>query len=321
VQLVDRTLGDVTDTLATLARPGPSPGRRTTLDAGLQRAAERATATRPDSALVVLQPSTGGILAIANSPAGGTDLALLGRLAPGSTMKVITTAALLAAGLSPASTAPCPDTVTVNGKTFHNAEGVVNGTLSLTADFARSCNTAFIGLRDRLSDGALTDQATGVFGLVDWDIGLGVPVAYGSVPIPVDPVTKAANMIGQGTVAMSPLAMASVAATVATGQFTQPSLLPGSPRARAARSLPTAIAAALRDMMRQVVTAGTARHALGDLPGGIHAKTGTAQAPGGDNGWLVGYRGDLAFGCLVEGGGHGADSCGPLVREFLRATG
>jgi Penicillin binding protein transpeptidase domain/NTF2-like N-terminal transpeptidase domain len=320
VQLVDRFGGAVTETLATLVPPGAASGLRTTFDADVQAAAERATGTRPESALVVLEPSTGGILAIANSPAGGIDRALLARLAPGSTMKVITTAALLATGLSPTATAPCSDSVTVNGKTFHNAEGVVNGNLSLTADFARSCNTAFIGLRDRLADGALTGQATAVFGLTAWDIGLGEPVTYGDVPPPGDSVTKAADMIGQGTVAMSPLAMASVAATVATGRFTQPALVTAAARTRADRPLPAGTASALRAMMRQVVTAGTARRALGDLPGSVHAKTGTAEAPGGDNGWLIGYRGDLAFGCLVEGGGHGADSCGPLVRDFLRSV-
>jgi hypothetical protein len=319
VQLVDRASGQVDETLATLVAPRAGTGLRTTFDVDIQAAAERATASRPASALVVLEPSSGAILAVANSPASGIDRALLARLAPGSTMKVITTAALLAAGLSPTATTPCPNTVTVNGKTFHNAEGIVSGNLSLSTAFARSCNTAFIGLRDRLADGALTEQATAVFGLTAWDIGLGESVAYGSVPPPADVVTKAADMIGQGTVGMSPLALASVAATVATGQFTQPALLTDIHTTRAARPLPGGAAAALRAMMRLVVTAGTARHALGDLPGGVHAKTGTAEAPGGDNGWLIGYRGDLAFGCLVEGGGHGADSCGPLVRDFLSA--
>lgn len=321
VLLVDRASGTATATLAVLARPAAGPGIASTFDADMQAAAERATATHPDSGLVVLQPSTGAILAVANAPATGVDRALLARLAPGSTMKVITTTALLAAGVSPDTVVPCPDTVTVDGKVFHNAEGVVTGTLPLHTDFARSCNTAFIGLRDRLPDGALTEQAASVFGLTAWDIGLGDPVAYGSVPPPGDPVTKAADMIGQGTVGMSPLAMASIAATVATGGFVQPALRSDAPRVRAARRLPAGAGAALRAMMREVVTSGTARRTLGDLPGGIRAKTGTAEAPGGDNGWLMGYRGDLAFGCVVEGGGHGADSCGPLVRQFLQSVG
>jgi cell division protein FtsI/penicillin-binding protein 2 len=43
---------------------------------------------------------------------------------------------------------------------------------------------------------------------------------------------------------------------------------------------------------------------------------------GGDgssaHGWFIGYRGDLAFAVLVEGGGTGADSAGPIANAFLR---
>jgi hypothetical protein len=35
-------------------------------------------------------------------------------------------------------------------------------------------------------------------------------------------------------------------------------------------------------------------------------------------GWLIGCRGDLAFAALVEGGGLGAGSAGPIARAFLR---
>jgi hypothetical protein len=36
------------------------------------------------------------------------------------------------------------------------------------------------------------------------------------------------------------------------------------------------------------------------------------------HGWFIGYRGDLAFAVLVEGGGTGADSAGPIANAFLR---
>jgi hypothetical protein len=36
------------------------------------------------------------------------------------------------------------------------------------------------------------------------------------------------------------------------------------------------------------------------------------------HGWFIGYRGDLAFAVLVEGGGLGADSAGPIANAFLR---
>ena len=48
--------------------------------------------------MIVIQPSTGKILAIANN-AGFNDFALTAEVAPGSTMKVITSAALLNAGV------------------------------------------------------------------------------------------------------------------------------------------------------------------------------------------------------------------------------
>jgi cell division protein FtsI/penicillin-binding protein 2 len=290
---------------------------KTTLDVKAQAAAEHAVAGHANAGLVVIQPSTGNILAVANNPPGGYDRALLAKLAPGSTMKVITSAALLARGTSPSEQVSCPDTLTVDGKTFHNSEGEVTGTMSLTSAFARSCNTAFLGLRGRLPDGALNQEATSAFGLTAWDIGLGETVAYGQVPTPDGPTTAAADLIGQGTVQMSPLAMASVAATVATGSFHQPVLVPNAPRVHAA-GLPAGVAGNLRTMMRAVVTSGTARTSLAGL-GDVAAKTGTAQVAGSaDNAWLTAFRGDIAAGCLVEGGGYGASSCGPIVHQLLQ---
>jgi len=52
----------------------------------------------------------------------------------------------------------------------------------------------------------------------------------------------------------------------------------------------------------------------------VYGKTGTAQYGTGthSHGWFIGYRGDVAFAVLVEGGGLGADSAGPVANAFLR---
>jgi cell division protein FtsI/penicillin-binding protein 2 len=54
----------------------------------------------------------------------------------------------------------------------------------------------------------------------------------------------------------------------------------------------------------------------------VYGKTGTAQYGNGPNppshGWFIGYRGDVAFAVLVEGGGLGVDSAGPIANAFLR---
>ena len=75
-----------------------------------------------------MQPSTGDILAVANRPTDATyDRAIDGRYPPGSTFKVVTTAALLRAGLKTSDTVNCPKTITVGGKLFKNFEGGAAG--------------------------------------------------------------------------------------------------------------------------------------------------------------------------------------------------
>ena len=86
------------------------------------------------------------------------------------------------------------------------------------------------------------------------------------------------------------------------------------------------MADSLRSLMRSVVTDGTAKQALGHLPGPpVQGKTGTAEFGSGDppatHAWFIGYRGDLAFAVLVEGGGVGGAVAAPVAAAFLRALG
>jgi cell division protein FtsI/penicillin-binding protein 2 len=80
------------------------------------------------------------------------------------------------------------------------------------------------------------------------------------------------------------------------------------------------VAAILRTLMRQVVTQGTAADA--GLPGQVAGKTGTAEFGTGDplptHAWFIGFRGDLAFAVIVEGGGVGGRVAAPAAARFLR---
>jgi len=143
------------------------------------------------------------------------------------------------------------------------------------------------------------------------------------VPLPKDDVEKAASMIGQGTVTASPLQMALVAAAVKNGRAMNPVLVPGKdPAGPAAPALPAATTTALRTMMRANVIGGTARVLNGS--GVVSAKTGTAEVVSNGkvitNGWMVGFRGDVAFAAIVEGGISGSGAAGPLLKAFLGAT-
>ena len=59
------------------------------------------------------------------------------------------------------------------------------------------------------------------------------------------------------------------------------------------------------------------------LPPGVFGKTGTAEFgsanPPQTHAWFIGYRGNLAFAVIVEGGGVGGQVAAPLAAKFLDA--
>jgi len=302
----------------------PGTPVKTTLDAATQRAAERAlAASKLPASLVVVQASTGQILAAANGPTPSNyNRAFLGRYAPGSTMKIITSAALMGTGMTASSPATCTNTITVLGKTFKNYDALAPyGAGILQRAFNQSCNTAFIANHGKLPQDGMT-KAAAMFGFgQEWKTSLSM--YGGTVPAPKDDVAEAASMIGQGTVTASPLQMALVAATVKHGTAMKPVLVPGKdPAGPAANPLPPATASALRTLMRTTVTGGTANVLAAS--GAVSAKTGTAEVVVNGkvttNGWMVGFRGDVAFAVVVEGGESGSKAAGPLLKSFLALT-
>jgi cell division protein FtsI/penicillin-binding protein 2 len=309
--------------------PAAGTPLRTTLDADLQRAAEAALAgVGPASALVAIRPSTGDILAAANGEGSdGYSTATVGQYAPGSTMKVATSLALLRAGVAPTDPVPCTESIVVTGKAFTNyddypASGL--GDIPLRTAVANSCNTALISQRDELPEGALAEAAAALGLGVDHDLGF--PAYFGQVPVPASETEEAASLIGQGKVLSSPLAMAAVAASVAEGRTVVPRLLPdiASPEADPTQPLTAEEAEALRDMMRAVVTQGTAGF-LRDVPGDpVLAKTGTAEFGTGNppdtHAWMIASQGDLAVAVFVEEGESGSQTAGPILEEFLRTV-
>lgn len=294
---------------------------KTTLDTNMQKAAEAALATsKLPASLVAVQASTGQILAAANGPqVASYNRAFQGRYAPGSTFKIVTSAALLGSGETAATPLPCTDTINVFGKTFKNYDALAaygNGTMQTA--FNKSCNTAFISQHARLPKDGMT-KAAAMFG-IGRDLNLSLSAYGGQVPAPKDDVEEAASMIGQGTVTASPLAIALVAATVDHGTAMKPVLVPGKDTAGAAASpLPAATVAALRTFMRTTVTGGTASVLAGN--GAVAAKTGTAEVvvkgKVTTNAWMAGYRGDVAFAVIVEGGESGSHTAGPILKTFL----
>ncbi|GAA1349349.1 penicillin-binding transpeptidase domain-containing protein [Streptomyces beijiangensis] len=303
----------------------------TTLDADVQAAAERAVKQFPEASVAAVKPSTGEIRAVANHRTDGYNAAMLGKQAPGSTMKIVTAAMLIDNGLAGENKSIlCPKNVVWQSQTFHNLDNfhIPDGTLATS--FARSCNTAFIKplgqFRDKNipAETALSTTAKKYFGIGDtWHAG--VPTSDGSVPAAQGP-DQAAAMIGQGQVTMNPLNMASITATAKSGTFRQPVIVPRSlinePIA-STRSMPQNIARQLGDMLHTTATAGygTATGAMSGVGGYKGAKTGSAEvdAQGKSNSWFTGFSDDLAAAAVVQSGGHGGTAAGPVVAAVLRA--
>ncbi|HEX4253504.1 MAG TPA: penicillin-binding transpeptidase domain-containing protein, partial [Streptosporangiaceae bacterium] len=306
-------------TLATLAGHAGTPVK-TTIDPAVQAAAESAlSGEKKSAALVAVDATTGDLLAVANTNAGGYDQAILGGFPPGSTFKVLTSSALIEKGLTPSSAASCPTTATVDGEVFHNSEG--EGQVSnLLHAFAQSCNTAFIGLATSKLQASDFPAVAAAYRLGK-PIQMGTPAYPGSVPLPSDKADLAATSIGQGQVLLSPLNLALVAAAVDTGTVRAPRLVSGAPDDSAATSaLPGSVVTDLHQMMAQVVATGTA--AGQGLPGGTYAKTGTAEYgtsnPLKIDAWLMGFKGNVAFAVLVvNSSGNGGPTDGPIAAKFL----
>lgn len=307
----------------------PGQSLKLTMDPRLQSLAERLLANvGPASAVVAIRPSTGDILAAANGPGNdGLNLATYGQFAPGSTFKSVSSLALLRSGVKPDSVVDCPPSVVVDGKRFENYDDYPPsqlGRIPFRTALANSCNTAFIGQADRLSDGDLADAAASLGLGVDHDLGF--PAYFGQVKPPASETEAAADMIGQGTILASPMAMATVVASIEAGHTVVPTLIPAVDGGKApGPELTTGEDGALKTMLRQVVTGGSGIGLL-DVPGApLIAKTGTAEYDD-DNGqrklhaWMIAARPDLAVAVFAETGESGSGTAGPILEAFLRGA-
>lgn len=326
-------------------------------------------------AVVALEPSTGKILALVSAPSYNPNLlsshdpqeqerawqqlrddpesplinrAISETYPPGSTFKVITTAAALKAGfttaeqLTSAPRMPLPDS-TVAVENYAGSSCGHEPTVTLAEAFALSCNTAFVQLGLLTGADALRGTAR--------SFGLDVPPD----PIPlqvaestVGPITDAASLgissIGQKDVALTPLENALVAATIANAGVTMrpylvdalkgPDLTSISTTApqQQRRAVSPQVAAKLTELM---VGAEQVAQQKGAIPGvQIASKTGTAEH-GTDprhtppHAWYIAFAPaqtpKVAVAVLIEDGGDRLSATGgtlaaPIGRAVIEAA-
>jgi peptidoglycan glycosyltransferase len=309
---------------------GPKQGDdlHTNLDPNAQREALAALGGQPGS-IVALEPSTGRVRVMANVPSfdpnkvpmqlralnkgqGGSLLnrATQAQYPPGSTMKVVTSAAALDSGLyKPDSFINGRDGVVISGVPLHNYGGENFGAISLTDALTNSVNTVFGQIGEKLGKSTMLKYMRRFGFQAQPPIDLpSTQVAASGVLKPPQPLT-ANDTWDVGRVAIgqephlfvTPLQMAMVAATVGNkGRLMEPHLgdkvIAPDGRVRTdirPREQSTVMseqaASALAGMMTNVVKSGTG---TGGALSGIQVagKTGTADNPNGSNyAWFIAF--------------------------------
>jgi penicillin-binding protein 2 len=358
------------------------------IDLELQRVAEEAFADDAGS-VVALDPRNGEILVMGSFPAYDpnffsgqfersqwldlvndedhplTNRSIQGRYAPGSTFKLVVAAAALEEGVvTPDTEMSCSGSVRMYGNVFHCARASGHGRINLVDAIAQSCNSYFFQLGAKLQIENIARYGR-LFGL---GVPTGVDLPHEVSGLIPDPEWKKSVRsepwyagetisvaVGQGSVLVTSLQMARLAATVGTsGDVHRPKLflrtLPvgavPEPFADAALQEPvrhvnlreSTWRALQEGMSRAVQSNGTAGRARLD---GIQVagKTGTAQvasrqriAASADekrpehlrnHAWFVGFaprvNPEIAIAVLVEHGGGGGAAAAPIAQKIFQA--
>jgi penicillin-binding protein A len=326
-----------------------------TLRADIAKAVDAALPPDVRGSAIVMDPRTGAILAAVNRPtfdpndlaaqwkslrasasAPLLDRAFAGLYPPGSTFKVFTGAAALDSGVVvPADTFIDPGYFTVGAFRVANDKNEITGTQNLVGAFAASSDVDFaqIGLRLGL-DGFY--EYLHRFHVGD-DPQLAIPAARDEVPAKetVSPSELAQMSFGQGGLAVTPLRMALVTATIANGGvMMRPQLVKefrgqGSHRLTLPplvweRVLSRTTADEMRTMMIAVVRRGTGTAArMNGVT--VAGKTGTATHAGAPpDAWFVCFapaeHPRLVVAVIVEDAGYGGAVAAPIARAILTAV-
>ena len=296
----------------------------TTIDLELQDLAEKSLAkqlehfkTKPQAALVTLDPHTGDVLAMV----GGRDYATSqlnratdARRQPGSTFKPFVYAAAVEDGMSPVRLfmdAP-KEFVYDRNKTYRPANyggGYSMGEVTMRTGLVKSLNVVTVDVALQTGLARIANLASA--------FGLPKPERYPALAL--------------GTEEVTPLQLASAyAAFVNEGRRVDPRVITSVDEPPAVHALPRATnqvvspttAYTITNMLSGVIERGTARKARGALPGtAIAGKTGTSR-----DGWFVGYTPNLV--CVVwigfddneQLGLTGAEAALPAWVDFMKGA-
>jgi peptidoglycan glycosyltransferase len=354
-------LGTLFDRLSGTRREGNDV--RTTLDPKAQRAALQGLAGRK-GAVVALDPQTGAVKVMASVPGYNPNdipgrfsrlnqdqnAPLLNRTTqagypPGSTFKVVTAIAAMDSGrYTPSSLVNGRNLKPISGVPLRNFGNEDFGDITLTDALTHSVNTVWAEVGEKLGKNTMAKYMLryGFYKQPPIDLpndqllASGERGPNGKLLRPRSPRIDVGRMaIGQDKLLVTPLQMATVAATIANGgvrmepHITQKIVDPDGrtqdeiePK-QAERVMDVDTARALTGMMKQVVKEGTGTAAA--LQGvELAGKTGTAEInieQKINDPWFIGFTNDFAIAVVLERvqGGQGGVVAAPIAKQVLEA--
>ena len=330
----------------------------TTLSVKLQSAAYYALGDRK-GAVVVLEPSTGKILAMVSrsdfdpnyleenweyltSDEENSSLlnrATQGQYPPGSVFKIVTALEYLRKhGTIDDFHYDCQGEITKQEHTITDYDRTVHGSEDLWDAFAYSCNSAFAEMGVQMGGKALREAGESLL----FNKKLPLTMDYKSSVLSTDSKSGVPLLmqtsIGQGNTLVSPMHMAMMASTIANqGVLMKPYLIDRVENYNGAQVkkympaayrelIPAQEASVLAELMKGVVDYGTAI-SLGGQGYTVAGKTGSAEYGEGEikdsHSWFVGYSNvedpDIAVSVIIEGGGTGTESAVPVAGAIFNS--
>ncbi len=349
-KLADKVASDV----AGVKYPGDSVV--TTLDVGLQEVAFQSLGIYK-GAVIVSEPATGKILAMVSKPdydpnkideiwqeliedKDSTVLlnrATQGLYPPGSTFKIVTALEYIRENPDTYDqyTYQCNGRFTSGQDTINCYHGSVHGAEDFTKSFAKSCNASFANIGMQLDRSHFNDTLNGLL----FNQELPVSFAYNKSKLTISDTTSDADImqaaIGQGKTQITPLHLNMITSAIANqGMLMKPYMVDYVKNKEGSiikqfnpdaykRLLSQEEAAALTDLMKEVVESGTGTK-LSGLTYVAAGKTGSAEYSSvktESHAWFTGFAPaespEVCVTIIIEGAGSGGDYAVPIAKRIF----
>ncbi len=349
--------GNVLEGVVPTVQPGGSVRHvQLTIDARIQQIAEHSLRDTAKGAVVILQADSGKIRALVsrpqmepsnlqayvNAPNAPFVHRALNAYNVGSVFKLCVAAAALDDGYSLTEPYTCTGSITVGGRTFRCHKTAGHGALGLPGAIAHSCNTYFYNLGLQVGYKSLL-QTAARFGFgQDFSLGGGRICRGGTLPTAEElkstPGAVVNLSIGQGSLTLSPLALATMyEAVVCGGEYTLPTVIEGiykgreyAPQSQSVKgvAMERGTADQLKAYLIQALDdgVGSAAKPTVGVAGGKTATAQTGQSVNGVeqvHGWFCGFvtHGNQTYIIVVfaQDAPAGSGACTPIFKEIAEA--